>query len=61
MKIYHIQIIYLKFQLIKNLSQLNLSHSLIIVCFELFKLIKPSFFKNKKKLLILLAKKLNIF
>ncbi len=34
----------------KKFESLNLSHSLIIVCFELFKIIKPSFFNKQKKL-----------
>ena len=46
----------------KKFESLNLSHSLIIVCFELFKIIKPSFFNKQKKLSdIASKKKFNIF
>ena len=46
----------------KKFESLNLSHSLIIVCFELFKIIKPSFFNKQKKLNdIASKKKFNIF
>ena len=46
----------------KKFESLNLSHSLIIVCFEIFKLIKPSFFKKNKDLSDIASKrKLNIF
>ena len=46
----------------KNFESLNLSHSLIIVCFEIFKLLKPSFFKKSKPLSdIASKKKLNVF
>ena len=34
----------------KKFQSINLSHSLIIVCFELFKVLRPSFFKTKKNL-----------
>ena len=34
----------------KNFESINLSHSLIIVCFELFKIFKPSYLKKQKKL-----------
>ena len=45
-----------------DFKSLNLSHSLIIVCFEIFKLLKPSFFKKEKHLGdIASKKKLNIF
>ena len=33
-----------------NFKSLNLSHSLIIVCFELFKALKPGYLKKQKKL-----------
>ncbi len=46
----------------KKFESLNLSHSLIIVCFEIFKLLKPSFFKKDKDLIdIASKKKLNTF
>ena len=46
----------------KKFQSINLSHSLIIVCFELFKVLRPSFFKTKKNLSdIASKKKLNIF
>ena len=46
----------------KKFESLNLSHSLIIVCFEIFKLLKPSFFKKNKHLGDIASKKrLNIF
>ena len=46
----------------KKFESLNLSHSLIIVCFEIFKLLKPSFFKKGKDLIdIASKKKLNTF
>ena len=46
----------------KKFESLNLSHSLIIVCFEIFKLLKPSFFKKEKHLSdIANKKKLNVF
>ena len=41
----------------KKFESLNLSHSLIIVCFELFKIIKPSFFNKQKKLNDIASKK----
>ena len=41
----------------KKFESLNLSHSLIIVCFELFKIIKPSFFNKQKKLSDIASKK----
>ena len=34
----------------KNFESINLSHSLIIVCFELFKILKPGHLKKHKKL-----------
>ena len=34
----------------KNFESINLSHSLIIVCFELFKILKPGYLKEQKKL-----------
>ena len=46
----------------KKFESLNLSHSLIIVCFELFKIIKPSFFNKQKKLKDIASKKnFNVF
>ena len=34
----------------KNFESINLSHSLIIVCFEIFKLLKPYYLNKEKKL-----------
>jgi len=46
----------------KKFESLNLSHSLIIVCFELFKIVKPSFFNKQKKLSDIASKKnFNVF
>ena len=46
----------------KKFESLNLSHSLIIVCFELFKVLKPSFFNKQKQLTDIANKKnFNIF
>jgi len=41
----------------KNFESINLSHSLIIVCFELFKVLKPSYLKKQKKLTDVTSKK----
>ena len=41
----------------KNFESINLSHSLIIVCFELFKVLKPSYFIKQKKLTDVTSKK----
>jgi len=46
----------------KNFESINLSHSLIIVCFELFKVLKPGYLKKQKKLTDITSKKtFNIF
>ena len=46
----------------KNFQSINLSHSLIIVCFEIFKIFKPNFLKKHKKLKnIANKKKINSF
>tara|TARA_B100002051_G_C16599498_1_gene567210 strand:+ start:206 stop:910 length:705 start_codon:yes stop_codon:yes gene_type:complete len=46
----------------KKFESINLSHSLIIICYEVFKIFKPSFFKKQKKLEdIASKKKFNIF
>ena len=46
----------------KKFESINLSHSLIIVCYEVFKIFKPSFLKKQKKLEdIASKKKFNIF
>ena len=46
----------------KNFESINLSHSIILVCYEIFKNIKPSYFKKEKKLNDVISKqKLNIF
>ena len=46
----------------KNFESINLSHSLIIVCFELFKVLKPGYLKKQKNLTDITSKKtFNIF
>ena len=46
----------------RNFESINLSHSVILICYEIFKNLKPSFFKKEKKLIdIISKKKLNIF
>mgnify|MGYP000927603209 CR=1 FL=1 len=46
----------------KNFESINLSHSLILVCFELFKVLKPGYLKKQKKLTDITSKKtFNIF
>jgi len=46
----------------KNFESINLSHSLIVVCYEIFKNFKPNYFKKEKKLVdIISKKKLNTF
>ena len=46
----------------RKFESINLSHSLIIVCFELFKIFKPSYLNKEKKLIdITSKKKFNIF
>ena len=42
-KIYHFQITYYKFPLLSKFKSLNLSHSLTVICYEIFK-----FLNNKK-------------
>ena len=41
----------------KKFESINLSHSLIIVCFEIFKVLKPGYLKNKKNLSDITSKK----
>ena len=41
----------------KNFESINLSHSLILVCFELFKILKPNYLKKQKKLTDVASKK----
>ena len=41
----------------KNFESINLSHSLIVVCFELFKVFKPGYLKKQKKLTDIASKK----
>ena len=46
----------------KNFQSINLSHSVILVCFEIFKILKTSYFKKDKKLTDIIDKnKLNTF
>tara|TARA_B100001029_G_scaffold174357_1_gene174372 strand:- start:540 stop:1244 length:705 start_codon:yes stop_codon:yes gene_type:complete len=41
----------------KNFESINLSHSLIIICFEIFRVLKPTYLKKFKKLSKKTAKK----
>ena len=41
----------------KNFESINLSHSLILVCFEIFKTLKPGYLKKQKKLTNITSKK----
>tara|TARA_Y100000591_G_scaffold304482_1_gene301178 strand:+ start:499 stop:1203 length:705 start_codon:yes stop_codon:yes gene_type:complete len=41
----------------KNFESINLSHSLIIICFELFKILKPGYLTKHKKLIKITSKK----
>ena len=41
----------------KSFESINLSHSLILVCFELFKALKPGYLKKQKKLTDIASKK----
>jgi len=46
----------------KKLESINLSHSAILICYEIFKNFRPSYFKKEKKLIdIISKKKLNTF
>ena len=46
----------------KKFESINLSHSMILVCYEIFKNFRPNYFKKEKKLIdIISKKKLNIF
>ncbi len=46
----------------KNFESINLSHSIIITCYEIFKNLKPAYFKKEKKLIdVVSKKKLNTF
>ena len=45
----------------KKFESINLSHSLILICYEIFKSLRPSYFKKKKKLIDIINKKLNTF
>ena len=46
----------------KNLESINLSHSVILICYEIFKSLRPIYFKKKKKLdKVISKKKLNDF
>tara|TARA_B100001741_G_scaffold312102_1_gene314677 strand:- start:3019 stop:3723 length:705 start_codon:yes stop_codon:yes gene_type:complete len=46
----------------KKFESINLSHCIIIICYEIFKNLKPKYFKKEKKLLDCISKKkLNIF
>ena len=46
----------------KKFESINLSHSMILVCYEIFKNFRPNYFNKEKKLIdIISKKKLNIF
>jgi len=46
----------------KNFESINLSHSVILICYEIFKSCRPSYFKKEKKLIdVTSKKKLNTF
>ena len=46
----------------KNFESINLSHSVILICYEIFKNLKSAAFKKEKKLIdIVSKKKLNVF
>ena len=46
----------------KNFESINLSHSIVIVCYEIFKSLRPNYFKREKKLSDIISKKdLNTF
>ena len=46
----------------KKFESINLSHSVILICYEVFKNLKPSYFKREKKLIdVISKKKLNTF
>ena len=46
----------------RNFESINLSHSIIITCYEIFKNLKPAYFKKEKKLIdVVSKKKLNTF
>ena len=51
-----------KIPVYKNFESINLSHSVILICYELFKNFRPIYFKKEKKLVdIVNKKKLNTF
>ena len=46
----------------KKFESINLSHSIVIVCYEIFKSLRPNYFKREKKLSDIISKKdLNTF
>ena len=46
----------------KKFESINLSHSIILICYEIFKNLNSSYFKKEKKLIdIISKKKLNTF
>tara|TARA_B100000579_G_C22802128_1_gene840513 strand:+ start:902 stop:1606 length:705 start_codon:yes stop_codon:yes gene_type:complete len=46
----------------KKFESINLSHSLILICYEIFRNMKPSYFNKEKKLIdVINKKKLNTF
>ena len=46
----------------EKFESINLSHSVILICYEIFKSLKPNYFRKEKKLVdIITKKKLNTF
>tara|TARA_Y100000590_G_scaffold346224_1_gene396411 strand:+ start:59 stop:763 length:705 start_codon:yes stop_codon:yes gene_type:complete len=46
----------------KQFESINLSHSVILICYEIFKNLKPNYFRKEKKLIdVISKKKLNTF
>ena len=41
----------------KNFESINLSHSVILICYEIFKNLRPSYFKKNKELIDIITKK----
>ena len=41
----------------KKFESINLSHSIILVCYEIFRNFRPSYFKKEKKLIDIISKK----
>ena len=41
----------------KKFESINVSHSIILVCYEIFRNFRPSYFKKEKKLIDIISKK----